>query len=173
VIDGLLAAGASVRLIGDAGERALAGAIVRGLDAGRGRDDGQVQVLAGSLSLGESAALLEAADVVVANDSGPRHMAQAVGAPTVGVFWFGNVVNAAPFSRGRHRVHLSFTVACPVCGADVTQVGWTAERCEHDVSFVADVDVEPVLADALQLMATSPPRSGTRGALGSRSRRAG
>ena len=173
VIDGLLEAGASVRLIGDAGERPLAAAIARDVAAGHARDDSRLEVLAGSLSLGESAALLEAADVVVANDSGPRHLAQAVGAATVGVFWFGNVVNAAPFSRGRQRVHLSFTVACPVCGIDVTQVGWTAERCEHDVSFVTDVDVGAVLDDALQLMATSPPRSGTRGALGSRSRRAG
>jgi ADP-heptose:LPS heptosyltransferase len=173
VIEGLLEAGASVRLIGDAGDRPLVAAIARSVEAHRLVTESRLQVLAGTLSLGESAALLEAADVVVANDSGPRHLAQAVGAPTVGVFWFGNVVNAAPLSRRRHRVHLSFTVNCPVCGADVTQVGWTAERCEHDVSFVADVDVEPVLADALQLMATSPPRSGTRGALGSRSRRAG
>jgi ADP-heptose:LPS heptosyltransferase len=173
VIEGLLEGGASVRLIGDASERPLAAAIARSVDWDPPGSASRLQVLAGSLSLGESAALLEAADVVVANDSGPRHLAQAVGAPTVGVFWFGNVVNAAPFSRGRHRVHLSFTVNCPVCGADVTQVGWTAKRCEHDVSFVTDVEVAPVLADALALMAMSSPRSDTRRALGSRSRRAG
>jgi hypothetical protein len=104
---------------------------------------------------------------MIANDSGPRHLAQAVGAATVGIFWFGNVVNAAPFLRGRHRVHLSFTVRCPVCGVDVTQVGWTAPRCEHDVSFVAEVGVAPVLADARQLMATSFPRGDRRAARGS------
>jgi hypothetical protein len=122
----------------------------------------RVSVLAGTMTLGEGLALLASADVVVANDSGPRHLAQAVGASTVGIFWFGNVVNAAPLARGRHRVHLSFTVRCPVCRVDVTQVGWRAERCEHDVSFVDDVDVAPVLADALELMATSSLRSGTR-----------
>jgi ADP-heptose:LPS heptosyltransferase len=173
VIRGLLEAGASVRLLGDHGERALAVAIARQVGWDREDETSRLQVLAGSLSLGESVALLEAADVVVANDSGPRHLAQAVGAATVGVFWFGNVVNAAPFSRGRHRVHLSFTVTCPVCGIDVTQVGWTAVRCEHDVSFVADVEVAPVLADALALMARSSPRSDRRAAHGSRSRRAG
>lgn len=173
VLGGLIDAGASACLIGDAGDRPLAAAIARRVQADRPGSATRLRVVAGSLSLGESAALLAAADVVVANDSGPRHLAQAVGAPTVGVFWFGNVVNAAPFSRARHRVHFSFTVNCPVCGADVTQVGWTAERCEHDVSFVTDVEAEPVLADALQLMATSSPRSDTPGVPGSRSRRAG
>jgi ADP-heptose:LPS heptosyltransferase len=170
---GLLAEGATVALIGDAGDRRLATDVARRAQAMRPEAAARVRVLAGSLELGESAALLEAADVVVANDSGPRHLAQAVGAPTVGIFWFGNVVNAAPFSRERHRVHLSFTVRCPVCDADVTQVGWTAERCEHDDSFVAEVRTAPVLADALQLMATSSLRSGTPRVPGSPTRRAG
>ena len=173
VIAGLLDAGASVRLIGDAGDAALQARIVADVAALRPQGAARLVPLAGALGIGESAALLAAADVVVANDSGPRHLAQAVGAPTVGIFWFGNVVNAAPFARGRHRVHLSFTVLCPVCRVDVTQVGWTAERCEHDESFVDEVGVPPVLADALELMATSSLRSGTPPVPGSRSRQAG
>lgn len=173
VIAGLLDAGASVSLIGDVGDAALGARIVRSVDAMVPGSAERISVLAGTMSLGDGLALLASADVVVANDSGPRHLAQAVGAPTVGIFWFGNVVNAAPLARGRHRVHLSFTVRCPVCGADVTQVGWTAERCEHDVSFVDDVDVAPVLADALELMATSSPRSGTREVPAPHSRQAG
>ncbi len=86
--------------------------------------------------------MLAAADVMVGDDSGPRHLAVAVGTPTVGVFWFGNVVNAGPIDRGRHRVHMSFVTRCPVCGVDVTQVGWTAERCEHDPSYVDEVQPE-------------------------------
>ena len=173
VIVGLLDAGASVSLIGDLGDVALADGITR--QAGRLRPGSaeRIMMLAGTLSLGETLGLLAAADVVVANDSGPRHLAQAVGAPTVGIFWFGNVVSAAPLARGRHRVHLAFTVRCPVCGIDVTQVGWSAERCEHDVSFVDEVDAAPVLADALELMATSSLRSDSPGAPGSRTRRAG
>jgi ADP-heptose:LPS heptosyltransferase len=170
----LLDDGAHVRIVGDAGDAELAHRIAEEahrLGATPGRD--RVAVLAGRLTLGETAALAASAAVTVANDSGPRHLAQAVGAATVGVFWIGNVVNAAPFSRGRHRVHLSFTVRCPVCGVDVTQVGWTAPRCEHDVSFVADVRVAPVLADVRQLMATSSLQGGRRAAPGSPSRRAG
>lgn len=170
----LLDDGAHVRIVGDAGDVELAERIVgeaRRLSEGPG--DGRIAVLAGRLDIGETAALAASAAVMIANDSGPRHLAQAVGAATVGVFWFGNVVNAAPFSRARHRVHLSFTVSCPVCGVDVTQVGWTAERCEHDVSFVADVRVAAVLSDARQLMARSSLRDGRRAAPGSPSRRAG
>lgn len=167
VVAALVDDGGRVAVVGDAAEASLAREVADRARAmrqagGRPGEDGRIDVLAGRLTIGETAALLAAANVVVANDSGPRHLAQAVGAATVGIFWFGNVVNAAPFSRARHRVHLSFTTRCPVCSADVTQVGWTAERCEHDVSFVADVGVAPVLADARQLMATTVPRRGTR-----------
>jgi hypothetical protein len=39
-----------------------------------------------------------------------------------------------------------------VCGVDATQVGWTAARCEHDPSYVADVPVDEVLEDVLALL---------------------
>lgn len=173
VIAGLLDAAASVCLIGDDDDAPLGSVIARAAEAMRPGSSARVATLAGALTVGETAALLAAADVVVANDSGPRHLAHAVGAPTVGIFWFGNVVNAAPLVRRWHRVHLSFTVRCPVCAVDVSQVGWTAARCEHDDSLVEDVDVEPVLADALDLMARSSLRNGTPGAHGSRTRQAG
>ena len=48
---------------------------------------------------------------------------------------------------------------CPVCGIDVTQVGWTAERCEHDPSYVDQVEPEAVLTNV-------EDKSGDRGALG-------
>ena len=90
--------------------------------------------------------------MVLANDSGPRHLAQAVGTRTVGIYWFGNAINAAPFGRGRHRVLLGWVTRCPQCGVDVTQVGWTAPRCVHDPSFVADVQVADVLAEVCDLL---------------------
>jgi hypothetical protein len=34
-------------------------------------------------------------------------------------------------------------------------VGWTAERCEHDDSFVATVQPDAVYADVAELRATS------------------
>jgi ADP-heptose:LPS heptosyltransferase len=133
--------------------------------AGQAAGDGghgtapQVESLAGKLSLGELAALLADCSVMVANDSGPRHLAQALGTPTVGVFWTGNAINAAPLGRSLHRIHLGWATQCPVCGIDVTQVGWTAPRCQHDESTVEAVAPEAVYEDVRQLTAMSlPPR---------------
>ena len=147
-----LEAGDDVVLVGDATDVPAAAEIVASLpDAFADR----VHDLTDGLPLAELPAVLAAADVMVGDDSGPRHLAVAVGTPTVGVFWFGNVVNAGPFDRGRHRVHLSFVTRCPVCGIDVTQVGWSAERCEHDPSYVDEVQPDAVLADVEDLLATT------------------
>ena len=152
-----LDAGDDVVLVGDDSDRPAADAIRAAVP-----DDRSLHDLVGSLPLRELPAVLAAVDVMVGDDSGPRHLAVAVDTPTVGVFWFGNVVNAGPFDRGRHRVHLSFVTRCPVCGIDVTQVGWTAERCEHDPSFVDEVTPEAVLADVADLLATAAPRPRAR-----------
>lgn len=42
--------------------------------------------LCGKLSLGMLAALFEKAEIVISNDSGPAHIAAAVGAPTISIF---------------------------------------------------------------------------------------
>lgn len=146
-----LEAGDDVVLVGDASDVPAATAIVDALPA---HLTDRVHDLTGTVPLGGLPAVLAAADVMVGDDSGPRHLAVAVGTPTVGVFWFGNVVNAGPFDRGRHRVHLSYVTRCPVCGVDVTQVGWTAERCAHDPSYVDEVDPQLVLDDVADLLRT-------------------
>ena len=111
-----------------------------------------VSSVAGTLPLGDLVGIAAECDVVLGNDSGPRHLAQAAGAATVGVFWVGNLINAGPLSRGRHRVQLSWTTHCPICGRDATQVGWTAERCEHELSFVTDVATDAVEQDVRALL---------------------
>jgi ADP-heptose:LPS heptosyltransferase len=102
----------------------------------------------GALSLGGLAALLSEAAVVVSNDTGPLHLADAVGASTVGIFWVGNAINAAPAGRARHRPVIAFRTRCPVCG-----VRNITDRCAHEASFVLDVAIEPVLDAALDLLA--------------------
>lgn len=145
--------GCEVLVVGDATDAATADEIVRlALDEHPTAD---VRSLAGRLSLGELAGVLDRSAVMVGNDSGPRHLAQAVGTPTVGVYWIGNVINAGALGRTLHRVHFSWVSQCPVCGVDVTQVGWTAERCEHDDSFIATVQPDAVYADVAELRATS------------------
>ncbi|MEJ6489018.1 glycosyltransferase family 9 protein [Leucobacter sp. USCH14] len=145
----LTRSGVRVAVIGDASERSLADAVVAAAVAAGAAAPIN---LAGELPFGDLPGVLAAADLCVANDSGPRHLAQAVGTTTASVFWCGNMLNAGPLGRGEHRAQLSWTTNCPVCGRDSTQVGWTAPRCEHDVSFVADVSTEAVLADARALL---------------------
>jgi len=154
--------GCAVVVVGDTDDRQIADSIVTAAIAALSeRQAGRVRSAAGELSLGELISLLLAAELMIGNDSGPRHLAAAVGVPTVGIYWVGNVINASPLSRSRHRIRLSWTTHCPECGADATHVGWTAPRCEHDVSFVADVRADDVYADARSLLVTArtlPPR---------------
>ncbi len=141
--------GCRVLVVGDASDVGAAEDIVRLTG------HGAVSSLAGELSLSELLGVLSAATVMVGNDSGPRHLAQAVGTPTVGIYWVGNVINAGAIGRMLHRVRMTWVTHCPVCGRDVTQVGWTAERCEHDDSLVAAIQPYDVYADVRELMATS------------------
>ncbi len=106
--------------------------------------------LVGELDLKGMVGVLARARLVIANDSGPRHLGAALGTPTVGVYWVGNVINAGPLLRERHRVAVSFRNSCPVCGDDQASIG--ARRCPHDDSFVADVTVDEVVGHAADLL---------------------
>lgn len=149
-----IADGACVAVVGDTSELDLATDVVDRARAGQSQTDRErIRNLAGELNLSELVALLGAADVTVANDSGPRHLAQAVGCPTVSIYWVGNLINAGPLTRTRDRVHLGWTTVCPTCSA--AQVGGFNERCEHDPSFVAEITVGDVYADVATLLTTS------------------
>ncbi|WP_328709075.1 glycosyltransferase family 9 protein [Microbispora hainanensis] len=104
----------------------------------------------GTLGIGGLAALYERCDLVISNDTGPRHLAAAVGTPTVGIFWCGDLINSGPFGRALHRPLVSWTERCPVCGVN----GHDARppRCPHDESWVADVPVDDVVEQAEDLL---------------------
>ncbi|WP_457964825.1 glycosyltransferase family 9 protein [Arthrobacter sp. D1-29] len=146
--------GCHVVVVGDRSEQRLAERIVQ-LAA-----PASIRSVAGELDMAGLVALLARSAVVVGNDSGPRHLAQALGVPTVGIFWAGNVINAGALGRSLHRIHPSWVTTCPVCGIDITQVGWTAPRCPHDESVVADIGVREVHEDVRSLVATEPHAHG-------------
>ncbi|MGF9663622.1 glycosyltransferase family 9 protein [Arthrobacter crystallopoietes] len=146
--------GSQVLLVGDDSDVPLAEEVVA-LAREHADDGGSIRSAAGRLTLAELSAVLRASDVMLGNDSGPRHLAQAVGTPTVGIYWVGNLIMAGPLGRTLHRVHLSWTTHCPQCGADVTQVGWTAPHCGHAFALTEQVRAEDVYADLAQLRATS------------------
>lgn len=103
--------------------------------------------LCGKLSLSGLCGLLERAALLVSNDSGPLHLALAIGTPCVGVYWFSNLYVAGPLAHRNHRIALSLQVECPVCGAENM-----VSRCPHDVSFVARVSVDEVLQLGFDLL---------------------
>lgn len=138
--DALAAAGARVAVLGTAPERPIVEAVIANMRA-------EAEVLCDSLSLGGLAGLLSRAALMVSNDSGPLHLAAAVGTPTVGIFWCGNLINGGPLTRARHRPFLSWRLDCPRCGANTIEA-----PCEHRDSFVADVPVEGVTNAALDLL---------------------
>ncbi|HEV3023623.1 MAG TPA: glycosyltransferase family 9 protein [Pirellulales bacterium] len=112
--------GAKVVLIGVRSERRWAEAITGGL-AWPGVDD-----WTGRLSLVETAALIERADVFIGADSGPAHLAAAVGTPAVVLFSGTNRVEQwRPW--GRHIVVLRHEVACSPCHRQVCP--WVEHPC--------------------------------------------
>jgi ADP-heptose:LPS heptosyltransferase len=138
--DALADAGATVLVVGGPQDAPLAAGVVAAMRA-PARD------LTGTLSIGGLSALLARCAVVVGNDSGPLNMAAAVAAPTVGIYWVGNVLTASPLVRSRHVPHASWRLNCPDCGADTMREG-----CDHRPSFVADVPAADVAASALRLL---------------------
>jgi heptosyltransferase-2 len=103
---------ANIVLTGSASERDFVATLVDSPAAGA-----RVQNLAGELELDEFIALLARADVVVSNDSGPLHLAAAVGSSTVALFGPETPVLYGPLrscEEQRHRVHYH-RLACSPC----------------------------------------------------------
>lgn len=140
--------GVTVLVTGGEGERELVDEVAAGVPGARG--------LAGAVSLGGLAGLLARCAVVVGNDTGPIHLARAVDAGTVGIYWCGNLVTASPVTRARHRPIVSWTIRCPECGVDCVSPLYpdrTGTGCEHRPSFVTDVPASEVSRAALDLLA--------------------
>ncbi len=136
--------GARVIVTGASGEAAI-------VEAVRSAAGSQLESACGGLDLPALVGTLARAAVVVSNDTGPMHVAAAVGTPTVGIYWCGNLVNGGPLTVDRHRHVTSWRLTCPTCGMDCTR-----GSCQHDDSFVADVEVAEVMAVLEELLSRYP-----------------
>lgn len=70
---------------------------------------------AGSTDLPGLVALLASARAVLSTDSGPAHLANALGTPTVVLFGAGNEGNTAPYNKGWNTVLRLNELSCEPC----------------------------------------------------------
>ncbi len=95
--------------------------------------------VAGELDLPGLAALLSRLDLLVTGDTGPMHLAAAVGTPTVAVFGPSDPVRYAP-RDAMHQV-VRIDLPCSPCN----RIRLPPERCTgHTPDCLAGVDVEMV-----------------------------
>ncbi|TMD57689.1 MAG: glycosyltransferase family 9 protein [Chloroflexi bacterium] len=141
--EALATAGAHIVVVGTKEEEHLVNAVITAMKA-------VPQNLCGCLSLGGLASLLNRCRVLISNDSGPLHLASAVGTPTVGIYWCFNLVTAGILTRTYHHPVISWRLTCPICGIDRSCMS-----CDHHASFVADIPTGEVITAALDLFYSS------------------
>ena len=129
--------GARVAIVGGPAERGLAEAIAGAMQA-------PVRVLAGETSLPELAGVLAQLRLLVTNDSGPMHVAAALGTPVVAVFGPTDWRETAPVGQGRI---VREPVECAPC---------KLRECPIDHRCMRRVGVEQVAGEALALLEGRP-----------------
>ena len=129
------ALGADVLVFGSEAERPLAETVAR-------RMQHTPVVLAGNTTLRQWMALTARCRVVVANDSGPMHVAAALGVPVVAVFGSTDERATGPLSHWARVVRQP--VACSPCGL---------RECPLDLRCLSGVTVDQVHRAALELVA--------------------
>ncbi len=140
-------AGAVVAVTGGRGERTLAKEVAEAAE----RD---VWDLAGQLELKELVALLARAQVLVSNDSGPVHLASALGVPVIGLYGPNSPLLYGPLSAGS----VAFYDA-PPCSPCITNFNYKTSRCRNPVCIAA-IEVDPVARAALSLLAARHAEAG-------------
>jgi lipopolysaccharide heptosyltransferase II len=140
-------AGAVVAVTGSRGEQGLVREVVEAAE----RD---VWDLAGALDLRELVALLARAQVLVSNDSGPVHLASALGLPVIGLYGPNSPLLYGPLSAGS----VAFYDA-PPCSPCITNFNYKTSRCRNPVCIAA-IEVDPVARAALSLLAARRAETG-------------
>lgn len=96
-------------------------------------------------TLGELAAVLRQVSLMITNDSGPMHIAAAVGTPVLGIYGPTDPGLQGPYGP-RHRVVRQESVPC---------LGCNLTRCPIDHPCMETLSVETVLAATRELMRTN------------------
>jgi heptosyltransferase-1 len=105
--------------------------------------DGPCTNLAGKTSLLEMGGILDAVDLLIANDSGPVHMAAAVGTPALAIFGPTNPDRTGPFGD-IHRV-IKTAFPCQPCLRRTCQ--------QPDIPCITGVKIYSVVETAQKMLA--------------------
>lgn len=130
-----------VVLIGSASEREYVDTITKRIG------DRRCLNLAGELSMGELTALFARSAVVVTNDSGPMHLAAAIGAPTLGLFGPETPVMYGPLGLRARAMYRP-----PACSPCINVHDNKVASCIYgEPQCLVALDVERVHEEALAL----------------------
>jgi lipopolysaccharide heptosyltransferase II len=143
--------GARVVVTGGPAERDLVAAVIAGLDP-------PPPVLAGSTTLGQLAALFASAALVLGGDSGPLHLAAAVGTPSVRVYGPTDIAEFGPWPPGPQQVALSANLSCQPCRALVDPPCGAVEQ----PACLTAITVGAVVAAARRVLAANVPSDASR-----------
>lgn len=139
--------GLSVVLVGAADEREVARQVCEAAVAG-GAPPNLVANFAGRTSLPELLALLSYCRLLIANDSGPMHVAAALGTPVVAIFGSTNERQTFPLARpGRLRLVKAPNIECSPC---------KLRECPIDHRCMTRIGAQEVIAAARELLAAAP-----------------
>ncbi len=131
---------ASIFLVGAAAEQEACAAMAQEMS-------GNIVNMAGRLSLPELAGFLKTMDLVISNDSGPMHLAAAVGTPVLAIFGPTDPQRTGPFGNG-HCV-LQGRLNCQPCFAN---------RCRfRDQSCMRAITSATVTTTAIQMLNRTTP----------------
>jgi len=97
--------------------------------------------LAGASSLLELAALVKKASLVISNDSGPMHLAAAVGTPVIGLFGPTDPRRVGPYGAGHVALKKQFDCS-----------GCSRRACARDHGCLKLITVDDVLAACLPFL---------------------
>jgi heptosyltransferase-2 len=127
--------GARVAIVGGSSERALGERVAAQLG-------GSARVLCGETTLADLVGVLKQLRLLLTNDSGPMHLAAALGTPLVAVFGSTDWTETAPVSEQARVVREE--TECAPC---------RLRECPIDHRCMARVSVDRVTAAALELVA--------------------
>jgi lipopolysaccharide heptosyltransferase II len=133
--------GATIVLTGSEADRPMVEEVRRAMRTARAID------AAGAFDLPSLAALLGRLDVLVTGDTGPMHLAAAMGTPVVALFGPSHVERYGPLASRQRIVRVD--LPCSPCG----QVRLPPERCRGHVPDCMDgIQVDAVVRAATELL---------------------